>query len=122
MKNPGFIGMEDIQNVYAPTGFSYFRIEGRGLGSAAKKCRLYYKYNDDERKLWYIFDMWYRKQGDARKGKAMFTVSLINDSGSKQFHVPVKYEQGLIVMSPRRDKESQMNRIIIGDFVIGKRL
>ena len=34
MNNPGFIGIEDIQNVYAPAGFSHFKIEGRGLGSA----------------------------------------------------------------------------------------
>lgn len=34
MKNPGFIGIEDIQNVYAPAGFSHFKIEGRSLGSA----------------------------------------------------------------------------------------
>lgn len=34
MKNPGFIGIEDIQNIYAPAGFSQFKIEGRGLGSA----------------------------------------------------------------------------------------
>lgn len=34
MKNPGFIGIEDIQNVYLPRGFSHFKIEGRGLGSA----------------------------------------------------------------------------------------
>lgn len=34
MKNPGFIGVEDIQNVYLPAGFSQFKIEGRGLGSA----------------------------------------------------------------------------------------
>ena len=34
MKNPGFIGIDDIQNVYAPNGFSNFKIEGRGLGSA----------------------------------------------------------------------------------------
>jgi hypothetical protein len=34
MKNPGFIGIEDIQNVYAPAGFSNFKIEGRSLGSA----------------------------------------------------------------------------------------
>jgi hypothetical protein len=34
MKNPGFIGIEDIQNIYAPAGFSHFKIEGRGLGSA----------------------------------------------------------------------------------------
>ena len=34
MKNPGFIGIDDIQNVYLPHGFSNFKIEGRGLGSA----------------------------------------------------------------------------------------
>lgn len=34
MKNPAFIGIDDIKNVYAPMGFSNFKIEGRGLGSA----------------------------------------------------------------------------------------
>lgn len=34
MTNPGFIGIEDIKNVYLPMGFSNFKIEGRGLGSA----------------------------------------------------------------------------------------
>lgn len=34
MKNPGFIGIEDIQKIYLPMGFSNFKIEGRGLGSA----------------------------------------------------------------------------------------
>ena len=34
MTNPGFIGVEDIRNVYLPMGFSNFKIEGRGLGSA----------------------------------------------------------------------------------------
>ncbi len=34
MENPGFIGIEDIQKVYMPDGFSHFKIEGRGLGSA----------------------------------------------------------------------------------------
>lgn len=34
MKNPGFIGIKDIKNVYMPMGFSNFKIEGRGLGSA----------------------------------------------------------------------------------------
>ena len=33
-KNPGFIGIEDIQKTYLPMGFSNFKIEGRGLGSA----------------------------------------------------------------------------------------
>ena len=34
MENPGFIGIEDIRSVYMPMGFSNFKIEGRGLGSA----------------------------------------------------------------------------------------
>ena len=34
MKNPGFIGIDDIQNGYLPNGFSHFKIEGRSLGSA----------------------------------------------------------------------------------------
>ena len=34
MQNPGFIGMQDIHNTYLPMGFSHFKLEGRGLGSA----------------------------------------------------------------------------------------
>lgn len=34
MKNPAFIGVEDIQKIYLPNGFSNFKIEGRSLGSA----------------------------------------------------------------------------------------
>lgn len=34
MKNPGFIGIDDIQKTYLPMGFSQFKIEGRSLGSA----------------------------------------------------------------------------------------
>lgn len=34
MTSPGFIGIEDIRNTYIPMGFSDFKIEGRGLGSA----------------------------------------------------------------------------------------
>ena len=34
MKNPGFIGAEEIRSVYLPMGFSDFKIAGRGLGSA----------------------------------------------------------------------------------------
>ena len=34
MKNLSFIGTDDILNVYLPMGFSNFKIEGRGLGSA----------------------------------------------------------------------------------------
>ena len=34
MKNPGFISTSDIHEIYMPMGFSNFKIEGRGLGSA----------------------------------------------------------------------------------------
>lgn len=34
MQNPEFIGIHDIQETYLPMGFSNFKIEGRGLGSA----------------------------------------------------------------------------------------
>lgn len=34
MKNPGFISLDDIRDTYLPMGFSQFKIEGRGLGSA----------------------------------------------------------------------------------------
>ena len=34
MENPAFIGICDIREVYLPMGFSNFKIEGRGLGSA----------------------------------------------------------------------------------------
>ncbi len=34
MRNPGFIGVEDIQKTWLPNGFSHFKIEGRSLGSA----------------------------------------------------------------------------------------
>ena len=34
MRNPGFIGVEDILKTWLPNGFSQFKIEGRGLGSA----------------------------------------------------------------------------------------
>ena len=33
-KNPSFISLDDIKNKYMPLGFSNFKIEGRGLGSA----------------------------------------------------------------------------------------
>lgn len=43
MNNPGFIGIDDIQNVYLPMGFSNFKIEGRSLGSAlVLEMLLYY--------------------------------------------------------------------------------
>ncbi len=34
MTNPGFIGIDDIKNIYVPMRFSNFKIEGRSLGSA----------------------------------------------------------------------------------------
>ena len=34
MENPGFLSIADIQKCYLPMGFSNFKIEGRGLGSA----------------------------------------------------------------------------------------
>ncbi len=34
MMNPGFISIGDIVNTYLPMGFSHYKIEGRGLGSA----------------------------------------------------------------------------------------
>ena len=43
MRNPGFISPEAIRNTYLPMGFSNFKIEGRGLGSAlALEFLLYY--------------------------------------------------------------------------------
>ncbi len=43
MKNPAFIGIEDIKNIYAPKGFTHFKIEGRSLGSAViLEMLLYY--------------------------------------------------------------------------------
>ena len=34
MKNPAFIGTKDILETYLPMGFTNFKLEGRGLGSA----------------------------------------------------------------------------------------
>ena len=34
MKNPGFIRTKEIRSTYLPMGFTNFKIEGRGLGSA----------------------------------------------------------------------------------------
>ena len=43
MKNPGFIGIQDIQTIYLANGFSQFKIEGRSLGSAViLEMLLYY--------------------------------------------------------------------------------
>ena len=33
-ETPGFLSVRDIQTVYLPLGFSNFKLEGRGLGSA----------------------------------------------------------------------------------------
>ena len=43
MASPGFIGTDDIVNTYLPMGFSHFKLEGRGLGSAMRlEFLLYY--------------------------------------------------------------------------------
>ena len=43
MESPCFIGIDDIRVRYLPMGFSHFKIEGRGLGSAvALEFLLYY--------------------------------------------------------------------------------
>ena len=43
MRNPGFIGLSDIQKLYLPKGFSQFKLEGRSLGSAViLEILLYY--------------------------------------------------------------------------------
>ena len=34
MENLGFISAQDIRTVYLPMGFTNFKLEGRGLGSA----------------------------------------------------------------------------------------
>lgn len=34
MENPCFISLDDIRTIYRPMGFSNFKLEGRGLGSA----------------------------------------------------------------------------------------
>ena len=50
-KNPGFIGIEDIQKTYLPMGFTNFKIEGRGLGSAIILEFLLYYLTKPERQL-----------------------------------------------------------------------
>ncbi len=43
MESPAFISLEEIQQTYAPMGFSQFKIEGRSLGSAlVLEMLLYY--------------------------------------------------------------------------------
>lgn len=49
MKSPAFIGKGDIEKVYLPAGFSNFKIEGRGLGSALiLEFLLYYLVKPDK--------------------------------------------------------------------------
>ena len=42
MASPGFIGIEAIRDTYLPMGFTQFKIEGRGLGSALILILLHY--------------------------------------------------------------------------------
>ena len=51
MENPAFIGIDDIQNVYLPNGFSHFKIEGRSLGSAVVLEMLLYYMTKPEAQL-----------------------------------------------------------------------
>ncbi|MDD6292569.1 MAG: hypothetical protein PUA71_01855 [Eubacteriales bacterium] len=62
MTNPTFISINDIKNVYLPMGFSNFKIEGRGLGSALiLEFLLYYmtkpKYQINLREKIYLDNM-----------------------------------------------------------------
>ena len=51
MRNPGFIGIEDIRKLYLPNGFSQFKIEGRSLGSAVVLEFLLYYLTKPEHQL-----------------------------------------------------------------------
>lgn len=51
MKNRAFIGIQDIQQTYLPMGFTNFKIEGRGLGSAVVLEFLLYYMTKPERQL-----------------------------------------------------------------------
>ena len=51
MRNPGFIGIGDIQRVWLPNGFSHFKIEGRSLGSAVVLEFLLYYMTKPEHRL-----------------------------------------------------------------------
>lgn len=62
MKNPSFISIEDINNIYIPLGFNNFKIEGRGLGSALLlEFILYYmtkpEYHINIREMLYLDNM-----------------------------------------------------------------
>ncbi len=61
-KNPSFISLDDIKNKYMPLGFSNFKMEGRGLGSALLlEFILYYmtkpEYQINVRELLYLDNM-----------------------------------------------------------------
>ncbi|MBQ7473449.1 MAG: hypothetical protein IJS79_03765 [Oscillospiraceae bacterium] len=51
MRSPAFIGVDEIQNTYLPKGFSHFKIEGRGLGSAVVLEFLLYYLTKPEHQL-----------------------------------------------------------------------
>ena len=51
MKNHSFIGIDDIMQKYVPMGFSNFKIEGRGLGSAVVLEFLLYYLTKPEHQL-----------------------------------------------------------------------
>jgi len=51
MRNPGFIGIGDIQRIWLPNGFSHFKIEGRSLGSAVVLEFLLYYMTKPEHQL-----------------------------------------------------------------------
>ena len=62
MKNPSFISIEDINNIYMPLGFNNFKIEGRGLGNALLfEFILYYmtkpEYHINVREMLYLDNM-----------------------------------------------------------------
>lgn len=59
MRNPAFIGINDIKDIYLNKGFSHFKIEGRSLGSAIiLEFLLYYmtkpEYQINVRELIYL--------------------------------------------------------------------
>lgn len=62
MSNPGFINVQNICDIYLPMGFSNFKIEGRGLGSAlVLEFLLYYmtkpEYHIHVREAMYLDNM-----------------------------------------------------------------
>lgn len=51
MENPGFLSVTDIRDTYLPLGFSHFKLEGRGLGSAMVLEFLLYYLTRPEKQL-----------------------------------------------------------------------